>query len=240
MTTNYHLQKEAAHFRNFWEIGPTDPVRLSSLILKLKIIVVFKQLSTNFSGMSYKVDDYNFMLINSQHPIGRQNFTICHELYHIYVQSNFAIHSCIIEAFDKKNRTEYAADLFASFFLLPEDGVIGLIPEEELKKNKITLQTILKIEQYYRCSRSALLYRLDNLGLISILAYEEFRFNVTKNAKLYGYDTALYHPGRHGNVYGEYGPIAKKLFDSEKISESHYVSLLKDIGIDVDEDNHGE
>jgi len=155
MTTNYYLQKEAAHFRNLWEIGSTDPVRLSSLILKLNTIVVFKQLSTKFSGMCYKVKDYSFMLINSEHPIGRQNFTICHELYHIYVQTDFAIHSCIIEGFDKKNKTEYAADLFASFFLLPEDGVIGLIPEDELKKNKITLQTILKIEQYYRCSRSA-------------------------------------------------------------------------------------
>ena len=240
MLTNYYIQKEAAHFRNLWELGSTDPVRLSSLILKLKTIVVFKQLSTKFSGMCYKVDDYSFMLINSEHPIGCQNFTICHELYHIYVQTGFAIHSCIIEGFDKKNKTEYAADLFASFFLLPEDGVIGLIPENELKKNKITLQTILRIEQYYRCSRSALLYRLDNLGLISIAEYEDYRVDVTRNARRYGYDTALYQPGRQGQVYGEYGVIAKKLFDSEKISESHYISLLKDIGIDIDDENNGE
>jgi len=240
MILNYHLQKEAAHFRNFWKIGPTDPVRLSSLILKLNSIVVFKQLSTMFSGMTYKVNDYNFMLINSEHPIGRQNFTICHELYHIYVQTDFAIHSCIIEGFDKKNKTEYAADLFASFFLLPEEGVISLIPENELKRNKITLQTILKIEQYYRCSRSALLYRLEGLGLIFVADYEDFRFNVTKNAQRYGYDTALYRPGRHGHVYGEYGVLAKKLFDAEKISESHYLSLLKDIGIDIDDDYNGE
>lgn len=238
--TNYHLQKEASRLRNKWELGPSDPVRLSSLILKLDTIVVFKELSTKFSGMCYKMKDFSFMLINSEHPIGRQNFTICHELYHIYVQPDFALHSCIIEVFDKKNKTEYAADLFASFFLLPEDGVIGLIPENELKKNKITLHTILKIEQYFRCSRSALLYRLDNLGLINIAEYEAFRVDVSKNAKRYGYDTALYHPGRQGHVYGEYGVLAKKLFDSEKISESHYLSLLKDIGIDIDDENNGE
>jgi Zn-dependent peptidase ImmA (M78 family) len=240
MPTNYHLQKEATHLRNQWEIGSTDPVRLSSLILRLNTVVVFKQLSTKFSGMSYKVADFSFMLINSEHPIGRQNFTICHELYHIFVQTDFAIHSCIIEGFDKKNKTEYAADLFASFFLLPEDGVLRLIPENELRKNKITLQTILKIEQYYRCSRSALLYRLENLGLIYVKDYEDYRYDVSKNAKRYGYDTALYYPGRHGQVYGEYGVIAKKLFDDEKISESHYLSLLKDIGIDIDDDNNGE
>lgn len=240
MPVNYHLQKEATHLRNLWEIGPTDPVRLSSLILKLNTLVVFKQLSTKFSGMSYKVDDFSFMLINSEHPIGRQNFTICHELYHIFVQTDFSLHSCIIEGFDKKNKTEYAADMFASFFLLPEDGVLRLIPENELKRNKITLQTILKIEQYYRCSRSALLYRLENLELISVRDYEDYRFDVSKNAKQYGYDTALYHSGRHGHVYGEYGVIAKKLFDDEKISETHYLSLLKDIGIDIDDENNGE
>jgi Zn-dependent peptidase ImmA (M78 family) len=240
MSTNYHIQKEATHLRNQWEIGPTDPVRLPSLFLRLNTLVVFKKLNTKFSGMSYKVADFSFMLINSAHPIGRQNFTICHELYHIFVQTDFEIHSCIIEGFDKKNKNEYAADLFASFFLLPEDGVLRLIPENELKRNKITLQTILKIEQYYRCSRSALLYRLENLGLIYVKDYEEFRSDVSKNAKLYGLDTSLYHSGRHGLVYGEYGVLAKKLFDDEKISESHYLSLLKDIGIDIDDDNNGD
>lgn len=240
MLINYQIQKEASQLRAKWELGPTDPVRLSSLILKLKIIVVFKPLNTKFSGMCYKVDDNKFMLINSGHPLGRQNFTICHELYHLYVQSDFAVHSCIIEGFDKRNKSEYVADLFASCFLMPEDGVIGLIPEPELKKNKISLQTILKIEQCFRCSRTALLYRLEGLGLISVSEYEPFRFNVSKDAKLFGYDTTLYHPGRHGAVFGEYGPLAKELFDSDKISESHYVSLLKDIGIDIDDENHGE
>lgn len=238
MTSNYLIQKEAALLRSKWGIGSTDPVRVQSLVLKQDLIVVFKQLSTKFSGMSFKAEGYNFMLINSEHPIGRQNFTICHELYHLYIQSDFTVHSCVIESFDKKNKTEYAADLFASFFLLPEEGVISLIPEEELKKNKISLQTILKIEQYYRCSRSALLYRLENLDLITLHDYEEYKLNVSKSALLYGYDTSLYKPGRHNNVYGEYGPLAKQLFDSEKISESHYISLLKDIGIDIDENNH--
>jgi Zn-dependent peptidase ImmA (M78 family) len=180
------------------------------------------------------------MLINSEHPIGRQNFTICHELYHLYVQTDFSIHSCIIEAFDKKNKTEYTADLFASYFLLPEDGIIALIPEKEFKKNRITLQTILKIEQFYRCSRSALLYRLQNLDLINLSEYEDARYNVSKNAKLYGYDTALYQPGRHGQVYGDYGVLAKKLFDTDRISETHYISLLNDIGVNIDDEANGE
>jgi hypothetical protein len=44
-------------------------------------------------------------------------------------------------------------------------------------------------------------------------------------------------------VIGDYGILAKQLFDKETVSESHYYSLLADLGIDVtkiDETQHGE
>lgn len=82
-----------------------------------------------------------------------------------------------------------------------------------------------------------MLYRLDSLNLIDIGAYELLRVDISKEARKYGYDTSLYYPGRHGLVIGDYGIIAKELFDKGKISGSHYVSLLRDIGIDVDKEN---
>ena len=238
MLTDIQIQKEVSRLRNLWGLGPTDPVGLSSLILKLNVLIVFKKLNQLFSGMTVKSDDYAFVLINSNHPIGRQNFTVCHELYHVYVQKDTKLHSCIIEGFDKKDKEEYAANMFASFFLMPSEGVIELIPEHELKKNKVSLPTMLKIEQFYQCSMSATLYRLQSLGLIDIKLYEGFLLNIAKDALKYGYDTSLYKPGRHDVVMGDYGPLTKELFDSGKISESHYVSLLKDIGIDIDAINN--
>ena len=239
MSTEIQIQKEVSRLRNQWGLGATDPVSLSSLILKLDVQIVFKKLNQQFSGMSVKMDNHAFVLINSNHPIGRQNFTVCHELYHVFVQEESRLHSCIIEGFDKKDREEYAANMFASFFLMPSEGVIGLIPEYEIKKkNKVSLPTILKIEQFYQCSRSATLYRLQSLGLIDLKLYEGFLLNIAKDALTYGYDTTLYKPGRHDIVLGDYGPLAKELFDSGKISESHYVSLLKDIGIDIDAINN--
>ena len=238
MSTEMLIQKEATRLRNLWGLGPTDPVSLSSLIIKLNVLIVFKKLNQQFSGMSVKSDNNSFLLINSDHPIGRQNFTICHELYHVFVQKEPKLHSCIIEGFDKKDKEEYAANMFASFFLMPSEGIIGLIPEHELKKNKVSLPTILRIEQFYQCSRSATLYRLQSLGLIDIKLYEGFQLNIAKDAMKYGYDTSLYKPGRHDVVIGDYGPLAKELFDTGKISESHYVSLLKDIGIDIDAINN--
>lgn len=238
MKIDYQLQKKASWFRSSLEIGSKDPIRFRSLLLRLNILAVFKPLSETFSGMSFKINENKFMLINSNHPLGRQNFTICHELFHLFIQEDFATHACNTGQFNRKDRSEYNADRFASYLLMPEEGLLELIPDEELRKrNSITLSTILKIEQYYCCSGTALLYRLDSLDLIDVDRYESFKYDISKEARHYGYDTSLYNPGNHGLVTGDYGTIAKELFDKEKISESHYVSLMRDIGVDVDEDN---
>ena len=240
MSTDLQLQKEASRLRSLWGLGTTYPVRLASLVLKLDLQVVFRQLNEHFSGMSVITEKSAFILINSNHPIGRQNFTVCHELYHIYVQKEPRQHSCTVEGFDKRDKEEYAANIFASLFLMPSEGVLALIPGNELKKNKVSLPTILKIEQYFQCSRSATLYRLQSLRLIDLKLYDNYRLNVARDASKYGYDQALYKPGRHNTLLGDYGPLARELFDSGKISESHYVSLLKDIGIDVDAVNNDD
>ena len=58
-----------------------------------------------------------------------------------------------------------------------------------------------------------------------------------------GYAVDLYKNGNQKVVIGDYGIIAKQLFDNETVSESHYYSLLADLGIDItkiDETQHGE
>jgi Zn-dependent peptidase ImmA (M78 family) len=241
MKIDYQLQKQASLFRSFCEIGPKDPIRFTSLLIKLNILSVFKPLSETFSGMSFDINENKFILINSNHPLGRQNFTICHELYHLYIQKDFKTHKCNTGQFNKKDRSEYNADRFAAYLLMPTEGLLELIPDNELtRKNSITLPTILKTEQYFGGSRTALLYRLDSLDWIDINSYEKYKQNISKEAREYGYDISLYNPGNHGLVTGDYGTIAKKLFDSEQISESHYIQLMRDIGVEVDENNDSD
>ena len=78
------------------------------------------------------------------------------------------------------------------------------------------------IEQYFACSRTALLLRLDGIGLIDYKKYEQYTRNVKHSAAILGYDTSLYDKGNEGLVIGDYGAKAKKLFDVGKISESQY------------------
>ena len=231
--TQAEIKFQASKLRNQFGFSNTEAIRLKSLLLKEQILGYFTALDDDFSGMAIKINQSKFILINSSHTLGRQHFSICHELFHLYIDKNFSPHKCQAALFNRKDKTEFDADSFASYFLLPEDGIYSNIPEEERKKDKIKLSTVIKIEQYYSCSRSALLNRLFSLGFITISKKEEYSIGVQKSAMQLGYSTSLYKPGNKDLILGDYGVLAYELFNNEKISESHYASLMNDIGVDI-------
>jgi Zn-dependent peptidase ImmA (M78 family) len=228
----YNIRKKATEFRNKNGYSSLEPIDLESFLIKLNVITIFKPLSSNFSGMAIKSNDKGFMLINSNHSIGRQNFSICHELYHLYFDTNFTPHNSISGKFDKRTN-EYLADVFASYLLMPDDAILNFIPDTNLKKDKITLETILKTEHYFKCSRTALLFRLKELSVITDAKFEEYKQDIKLKAKQNGYSTKLYEKGNENQVIGDFGSKSRYLFENEKISESHYLTLLNSIGIDL-------
>jgi len=236
------LQKKANQFRERNGISGGEAIRLKSLLLKLNVFTLFRPLTEAFSGMSLKVNDNaRFILVNSNHSIGRQHFTIAHELYHLFIQDKFEIHQCKTGLFDPKKKEEYNADYFASCLLMPESGIQEMIPDEELNKKKISLQTIIRLEQYFSVSHSSMLVRLKMLGLLDAKAFDYFKtFKASETAQQFGYQTALYKEGNHDVIVGDYGEKAKRLFDIEKISEGHYMELMQKIGIDITNPEHGD
>lgn len=231
------IEKQASVFRNENGLNLSEAISLKSLLLKLNVLTIFRPMSDNFSGMCLKdKSGHRFMLVNSNQPRGRQHFTIGHELYHLFVEENPTPHKC--NPGNSKDYVEQCADMFASLLLMPENGIYQLIPEMELKSKRITLGTILRIEHYFSVSRSALLYRLLNLGIITKSKHEELtRIGVKASAKGFGYDTSLYEPANEGLIIGDFGEKARWLFDHEKISESHYMELLEKINFDEAEND---
>lgn len=231
------LQIKARQFRFMNNLNESEPVRLKSILQKNRILTVFLPLSDRFSGMAIKTTNGDnpkrLILINSNHSLGRQHFTISHEFYHLYFQDDFSYLLDTTCKFDKSDALEFNADMFASYFLIPETGLIEMIPKEERGLNKISLETILAIEQYYSCSRTALLHRLKQSRRINSTFFDQYKIHVKKSALEYGYDISLYNPGNDELVIGDYGLKAMNLFEMGKISQSNYLSLLKDIGIDM-------
>jgi len=218
----------ALEFRKVNGLGDRLPIDFNSLLLNLNILTLFRPLSSDFSGMCLKdpMSDSLFMLINSNNSKGRQHFTIAHELYHLFFDDEFTPHKCN-PGEGSTTASEKSADAFAAALLMPQTGLSEFVRKSE---DGPILATVLKLEQYYSVSRAALLLRLQQLRFINRSKQDKLsQYPVIETALEYGYDTALYNSANEGLVIGDYGEVARGLFDKEKISEGHYLELLNKI-----------
>ena len=222
------------------QISLFEPVSIHKALRTTGILCSFRPLDDDISGMAIKILHkgeqlaHSFMLINTNDIYCKQRFTACHEFYHLLYQKNFS-KSVDDTNYSSTDREERNANIFASFLLLPEAGLQMLAPVEEQRKDRISLGTILKLEQHFRCSRTTLLLRLKEIGWISedyVCRYSE---NVKRFAIEYGYNTSLYEPTKITEVYGDYNIKARSLFDRGLISRSKYVSLIDDMGLNKEE-----
>lgn len=238
------IKNKATQFRKDFGYGETDPIRLDSFLLKNNVLTLYKSLSGSLAGMAIKTDNKNrFIMVNHNHSIGKQHFTIAHELYHLFIQENFTSQRCVTGLFEKqRDIEEWKADFFAANLLLPELGVYELIPESELEtKNGITLETVFKIQQYFSVSVDAVTFRLWNLGWADRTLFDTCKqLSKKRYARILGYDIRLYEHGNTDKVIGDYGRLAKVLYESQKISESYYYELVSAVNIDFLTDDGAE
>lgn len=209
-------------------LNTTEAIDVKTILRKNNILTVYLPMSMDACGLSLQSPEKDkFILVNSNISKGRQHFTIAHELYHLYYDECPHPHICLKDGF---SNTERAANYFASALLMPEEGVIGLIPESTLREKNLPLSIVLRLEQYFRVSRSALLYRLKELKLLEERKLQEYlNLPVKQTAMEYGYDTTLYSQGNNNLVIGDYGEKARILYENDLISEGHYEELLNKI-----------
>ena len=225
------LEIEANELRRRIALGDTAPVDTRKALQQLGVLCVFMPMQETFSGMCLKHKENRFMLLNSKVALGRQHFTIAHELYHLFIQEEFSSQICPQSSSDP---VEKQADCFATFFLMPRNGVI-----EEFKKlgmkytADVNIAHVLYLQQYFGVSFQSMIYRLNNLTLISDKQKETFLlYQPTAVAREYGYSTSLYTPTNEKIVLGDYSAKAQSLFNKELISEGHLIDLLSEIKLD--------
>lgn len=61
------------------------------------------------------------------------------------------------------------------------------------------------------------------------LEYDSYCIQIRNGALQNGYNAYLYALGNYNTVLGDYGSIAKELYDGEKVSQRHYYSLLQPV-----------
>ena len=110
---------------------------------------------------------------------------------------------------------------------MPQDSILHQLPSAESLHNSISVSTVLRLEHLYGVSRVAMLYRLKAIGLIDEKKLQELlKVPAIETAREHGYDTSLYKSANDGLVIGNFGSLARQLFEKGKISEGHYEELL--------------
>jgi Zn-dependent peptidase ImmA (M78 family) len=229
------LNSNAVILRRKFGEDSSSPIDIFSIINNLDYItLLFYPMSDRISGLCVRIDrEDSLIAINSNLSYGRQRYTVAHELYHLFFQSQFKNVVCGKDIEGTKDVEEKNADAFASFFLAPYDALKIFISDEINKKEKkpITLPDVIKIEQHFGMSRQATLYRLQNEGYITADFAKTLKNNVIQSARRLGYDDILYIPTPQEKQYlttGSYIELVEQLKEKDNISQGKYEELLLD------------
>lgn len=233
MKERIQINNEAISLRH--QLGEDDrsPVDIFSLMTAINdLTVVFYPMSDNISGMTVKDEGVRLIAINSKLTMGRQRFTAAHELCHLYYHDQFKTIVCAKDLLGSRDDQEKEADHFASFFLAPY-GAVHRFVQEDLGKagKKLTIEDVIRIEQFFGMSHQASLIRLQVDKLITKSELDAFETNVIVTARRLGYPTELYKPTAVDSQYmttGSYLRMADALNESGRISSGKYEELLLD------------
>lgn len=226
---------EAKKLRDRFGIGEHATVDLESiLVTNDDITYITFPMPDNMSAICIKDNSNKVIAINSEHTVGRQRFSLAHELYHLYMQDDFTFSVCTND--QKKPKEEVNADTFASYFLLPHNALYWFA-ENELDlnlfdvKNTISLEDIIKIEQFYKISHLALLIRLGADKIITNEQKEEYKkISISSEARALGYDDTLYQkPYKQNNCNGKYIKLAEYMLRKDIIDKQDYNSYMMDV-----------
>ena len=221
----YEINELANKCRRKWNIHDNSPIDIISLALNKinNLTISFLRFDGNFSGSSCIVSNQVLIFINAAHPLGRQRFTLAHEIYHLMAEKDYIDISSLTD-----EEIESNADNFASCLLLPHSGLESY--EEEFNIKKWTLEDIIKAEQYYQLSHKAFLYRLNMLGKITDEECLNYLPQIMKNATKLGFTSQLYesYTNYEELVIGNYIRLLELSYDNALISEEKLNELLLD------------
>lgn len=225
-------------------ISPVDVFSLAQTIDRLTLVLY--PLGQRISGACLKGVHSEVIVINSAMSVGRQRFSLAHEFYHHYYDRTGESLVCTNQI-GTGSDTEKAADLFASYFLIPQSALYDCIQSMlTSEKPKVALADVVRLEQHFGVSRQAMLYRLRQENVLPADTSDMER-NVILSAGKLGYDTSLYKAlprEKQMTTLGHYVKQAEFLLAKDLISHGKYEELLLEANradlVYGDEDEGGE
>ncbi|MBC2855400.1 ImmA/IrrE family metallo-endopeptidase [Cetobacterium sp. 2A] len=224
-------------------IGLLDPIEsIENLIFKKTgISIIKKRIPVDISGICSRISDgIMAILVNTSFSIGRQNFTIAHEYYHLMYDKD-------LDKYEKEK--EARANTFASYFIMPEAALDYYLEKKKIsrKKDSLTPDDVIEISAHFKMSYLATIVRLEkNEKLLSKeKANEYIGLNAKELAVSNGIFTDLYDVTEEEfSAKTDYVEEVKKALENEKITVGKYEALLleggfEDVVFGLDENDYG-
>ncbi len=226
------LMTQAALLRKQLDEDSCSPVNIFALAQRIEgLTIVYYPMGDNLSGMCIKgQDNNNIIAINSSMTLGRQRFSLAHEFYHLFYDDNM-VSVCAKKIGDGKD-IEKAADMFASYFLMPDASLITMAQKlaEKNSSNSISINDVIRIEQYFEVSHQAAVYRLVHTPYLDQKDANDMLMQpVRRRAEALGYSADLYlpsPPSKRYMTYGNYIDQAEQVVTKGLVSIGKYEELL--------------
>jgi Zn-dependent peptidase ImmA (M78 family) len=222
---NYYLaETRAIKTRNEFGISNTEAINVFD-VLKYNggLSIIRVHLESDLYGLFIKKGNVQAILINTNNSLGRQYFSAAHEFYHLKYEVNLNHH-------DKSLEKE--ADTFASYFLMPREGLNYHLKKRLTDKEKkyIDISDCLYLENFFKISHQALVLRLKMDNHINQNKVEQLlNVNICEKARKYGYSLDIYLPIKLNNdilIESDYAELAEIALNNQKISIGRYNEYL--------------
>ena len=143
------------------------PIKNSTELLSdMGYYIIKAEAPKNLSGFYMKKDRFPFIFVNTNHSLGRQNFSLWHEVYH-----DFMDHQNGISDFGSNKLEEREAEIFAGIILLPDQELKKWTKLYDIKKPHI----IAQMSVYYQMSFNAVVIRGMQLGEIDFATFKQLK-----------------------------------------------------------------
>lgn len=231
MRRDIDLNNLAIKLRKEWgedDYSPIDVFGLASLVKNMTIVSM--EMPSEMSGMCIKSGNEIIIAINSAMSLGRQRFTLSHELYHAYYDKSMVTYVCTQMAEGKRTDSEKEADKFASFFLAPYSALDRY--ENNEASDGWDIEKIVLAENFYKISHQAMLLRLLTENRINQSEYEQYKeVQITKIAEKMGLPLDLYYNSLKTKPFSCTGSYLRKIQEAYErgfISSGKRSELMND------------
>ena len=217
---------KAESLRRSWGSDNVSPLNILQSAMENidDLTILWFPMVDEVSGCCCKTSQDKIICINSKNSKGRQNFTLAHELFHLFFEDNKDSFVCNLNSDDASEKN---ANDFASSLLIPNIALHEFMNRNEI--DKWSLDDIIKCEQYFQISHIAMLCKLRRERLISYDEFLSFKPGVKRAAWNLGYDLSLYESTKEYFSLGKIIPLSTLAYDNKKITGGKYDEILLNI-----------